>query len=123
MHKSQHPYPLFLQGQIKVVKPLDREILSQLAPDGSSSVSLTILVRDHGTPSLSSSTNVRVYVDDINDNAPVFERDEYELTLLETTPTGTPVLTLLAKDADLPSNTKLQYSLLDSAEGQWHHPE
>ena len=110
--------PSSLQGQIKLVKPLDREILSQLTPDGSSSIVLTILVQDHGSPSLSSSTHVLVYVDDTNDNVPMFERDEYEITLLETTPAGTPTLTVLAKDADLPSNTKLQYSLLDSAEGE-----
>ena len=116
INKNKNPSS-FLQGQIKLVKPLDREILSQLTQDGSSSVLLTILVRDHGIPSLSSSTNVLVYVDDTNDNAPIFERDEYELTLLEMTPAGTPVLTVLAKDTDLPSNTKLQYSLLDSAEG------
>ena len=110
--------PSSLQGQIKLVKPLDWEILSQLTPDGSSSIVLTILVDDHGTPSLSSSTDVLVYVDDTNDNAPMFERDEYEITLRETTPAGTPALTVLAKDADLPSNTKLRYSLLDSAEGE-----
>lgn len=44
--------------------------------------------------------NVTIRVMDINDNEPYFEKDLYEITIPETAPVGSPVLTVLAKDAD-----------------------
>ena len=43
-------------------------------------ISLQVLVKDNGNPSLSSSCVVEVQVKDYNDNPPVFSKDLYEGT-------------------------------------------
>ena len=52
-----------------------------------------------------------IYVKDINDNPPVFERNFYSQSISEGTPVGTPVIQILATDADIEANTNLTYSL------------
>lgn len=52
---------------------------------------LRILARDDGIPSMSSNVSVIVYLHDINDNAPQFERDFYAVSILENTEGGTSI--------------------------------
>ncbi|XP_041959569.1 protocadherin Fat 1-like [Alosa sapidissima] len=52
-------------------------------------------------------------VNNINDNPPVFEKQEYRVNVSETLAVGSLVLTLKAVDADVsPANSKVIYSLL-----------
>lgn len=52
---------------------------------------LRVLARDDGEPSLSSNVSVIVYLHDINDNAPQFEREFYAVSILENTDGGTSI--------------------------------
>lgn len=52
---------------------------------------LRVLARDDGEPSLSSNVSVIIYLHDINDNAPQFERDFYAVSILENTEGGTSI--------------------------------
>ncbi len=97
------------------MKPLDRESLTQTVSNGSAVYLLTVVARDHGVPVLSTSTTVTVYVVDVNDNAPRFERDVYEAHVSEATPSGTIIVSVRAADLDAPGDTDLQYSLSDQA--------
>ncbi|XP_016331302.1 cadherin-like protein 26, partial [Sinocyclocheilus anshuiensis] len=58
-------------------------------------------------------TIVAVDIDilDVNDHAPVFNRDVYEITVDESTPQGKPLVTVLATDKDQPGTANSQFTL------------
>uniref|UniRef100_A0A3Q3VNJ4 Cadherin domain-containing protein n=1 Tax=Mola mola TaxID=94237 RepID=A0A3Q3VNJ4_MOLML len=96
-------------GKIPILviqKSLDRETA------GSHSLVLTAL--DGGKPPKSGNMNILVNVLDINDNAPVFSKDDYSVTLKENTPAGTTVIQVNATDLDDGSNGNVVYSLSKS---------
>ncbi|XP_074037726.1 dachsous cadherin-related 1 isoform X2 [Leptinotarsa decemlineata] len=90
-------------------RPLDRESQSRY--------SLTITARDRGTPTLQSSCNLSIYVEDQNDNDPKFDLSKYSTAILEDVPIDTSVLTVHASDADLGVNARIIYSLAN--ESHW----
>lgn len=51
-----------------------------------------VLARDFGTPSLSSTVPVSIYVQDVNDHAPQFTQTVYRRAIPEDMPGGTSVL-------------------------------
>jgi len=53
---------------------------------------LTVRARDMGTPSLASDVSLIIYLRDVNDNAPVFERMLYKRNIPEDLPGGTSVV-------------------------------
>ena len=55
------------------------------------------------------STHIGVFVDDVNDNAPVFELDEYEFTIPEESSPQTVVGQTVAMDADLGDGGEVSY--------------
>ncbi|KAK3100154.1 hypothetical protein FSP39_015442 [Pinctada imbricata] len=95
-------------GQLSC-RALDREDVSQY--------SLTIQVQDHGSPPLSSTSNVVVKVLDKNDNFPRFSKQEYSVTIVEDIVMGGFVLQVSATDADEGENAKITYSLGNDTDG------
>ncbi|CAG5117441.1 unnamed protein product, partial [Candidula unifasciata] len=75
-----------------VRKELDRETTP--------SQTLVLIARDGGQPSLSGSVTIVVNVDDVNDNAPVFDQTFYNASLPETAEVGTRVASVTATDLD-----------------------
>ena len=73
--------------------------------------SLTVLATDSGLPTLTGTTEVRVTIQDVNDNAPEFDERSYTITLFESTSIGVTVLTVTATDVDSTTNGQIQYSL------------
>ncbi|XP_023823782.1 protocadherin gamma-C5-like [Salvelinus sp. IW2-2015] len=71
---------------------------------------LILTAVDGGTPARSGTTHVTVMVIDINDNAPSFDQDLYEIQLSENAIPGTLVLTVRANDLDEGPNSKIEYS-------------
>ncbi|XP_052313232.1 protocadherin gamma-C5-like isoform X7 [Oncorhynchus keta] len=71
---------------------------------------LILTAVDGGTPARSGTTHVTVMVIDINDNAPSFDQDLYEIQLSENAVPGTLVLTVRANDLDEGPNSKIEYS-------------
>uniref|UniRef100_A0A8C9VBP1 Protocadherin-16 n=1 Tax=Scleropages formosus TaxID=113540 RepID=A0A8C9VBP1_SCLFO len=61
-----------------------------------------------------SEANLTVLVEDVNDNAPVFTQDLYQVTLPEHSPPGTPVITVTATDRDAGKNGKVTYRVMSS---------
>ena len=78
----------------------------------SSSISLMVIVHDLGSPELTGSTEVVIYIDDVNDNAPEFDRTNYEVSVMESSLLGTSLLILNATDADEGKNSVLEYNLI-----------
>lgn len=79
-------------GSLSILKALDRE--------EQEAFNLTIMAEDHGTPQLSTSQLLSVRVIDVNDEAPVFQRAEFEAQVMENKGPGTSVLTVTATDKD-----------------------
>lgn len=93
-----------LTGELLTVQELDRET----APFHE----FVVFARDDGQPSLSSSASVIVTVLDTNDQTPQFLQSSYSTQIVETTPIGTTVLQLSARDNDVGSNAELIFQLV-----------
>ncbi|KAG1680499.1 Protocadherin-like wing polarity protein stan [Nymphon striatum] len=68
---------------------------------------------DLGQPSMSSSVNIQVKVDDENDNPPRFESEDIRLYIAENSPVGSTVGEITAYDPDEGPNASIQYSIID----------
>nr|XP_033326560.1 cadherin-23 isoform X1 [Megalopta genalis]XP_033326561.1 cadherin-23 isoform X1 [Megalopta genalis]XP_033326562.1 cadherin-23 isoform X1 [Megalopta genalis] len=107
------------RGIIVPTSPLDYEELPVNQGHKASSVRplrLTVRARDAGTPSLTSDAPLIIYLKDINDNAPAFERTMYKRSIPEDLGGGTSVVQVKAWDKDLSSpNNKLVYRIQNGA--------
>uniref|UniRef100_A0A672SAK2 Cadherin domain-containing protein n=1 Tax=Sinocyclocheilus grahami TaxID=75366 RepID=A0A672SAK2_SINGR len=86
--------------------PLDRE------KQGSHNLILTAV--DGGVPARSgtaTTVNITIVVSDINDNAPVCDKQKYTVTVKENAPEGTFLLRVNASDSDEGLNGEIEYSL------------
>ncbi|XP_012590543.1 PREDICTED: cadherin EGF LAG seven-pass G-type receptor 1, partial [Condylura cristata] len=93
-------------GVIRTRRRLDREHVA--------AYTLRALAVDRGSPApLSASVEVQVAVLDINDNAPVFERDELELWVQENSPVGSVVARIRAEDPDEGPNAQVMYQIVE----------
>ena len=84
---------------------------------------LTLEAKDGGSPPRTSVKALVVYVNDINDHAPVF-RDKFSIvTILESFPVGSFVATMAAYDNDTGINAKLTYEIISGIDSNkdWFH--
>ena len=88
-------------GALKTVATLDREEKGKYK--------LNIVASDNGDPPLSSTADLTIIIKDLNDNAPVFDHQVYNLTLSENTSRGKKLMQIVAKDAD--ADSKLFYKI------------
>ncbi|NWU73275.1 PCD16 protein, partial [Pterocles burchelli] len=88
-------------GALSIVRALNREEVVQH--------NLTVVATDHGFPRRSATQLLSVLVLDVNDEAPAFEKPEYEAEVMENLPAGSPVLRVLATDRDLGANGQVSY--------------
>ncbi|KAM4590460.1 protocadherin-16-like isoform 1-T2 [Fundulus diaphanus] len=64
-----------------------------------------------------SEANLTVLVDDVNDNAPAFAQDFYQVTVSEHLGAGSALITLTATDRDSGENGKITYRVMSSTKG------
>ncbi|XP_019750237.1 protocadherin-16-like [Hippocampus comes] len=64
-----------------------------------------------------SEANLTVLVEDVNDNAPVFTQDLYQVTVSEHLPEGSALITVTATDWDSGDNGKITYRVTSSTRG------
>ncbi|XP_041758281.2 protocadherin alpha-8-like [Coregonus clupeaformis] len=95
-------------------KPLDRELISQHT--------LLLTALDGGKPPKSGGLNITVIVSDINDNAPVCDKQKYTVTIKESAPAGTFLIRLNASDTDEGLNGEVKYSLRGKFRGMGVEP-
>ncbi|XP_036935519.1 protocadherin-16-like [Acanthopagrus latus] len=67
-----------------------------------------------------SEANLTVLVDDVNDNAPAFTQDLYQVTVSEHLPAGSALITLTATDCDSGENGKITYRVMSSTKGVFY---
>ncbi|XP_053319426.1 protocadherin gamma-B2-like isoform X25 [Spea bombifrons] len=75
-----------------------------------SSYELIVTATDSGKPVKTGSTLIKVMVQDVNDNFPLFSQDTYRISLKEDAPIGFLVLHLNATDEDEGSYAQITYS-------------
>ncbi|XP_075437675.1 protocadherin-16-like [Ascaphus truei] len=67
---------------------------------------------------------ITLTLQDVNDNSPQFTRSLYQVTVLEHTPAGTPLVTVTSTDRDSGENGRVTYRVLSAENGVFHiHPE
>ncbi|OBS65461.1 hypothetical protein A6R68_05980 [Neotoma lepida] len=86
-------------GEVKLASPLDYETLY--------SFTITISVNDHYNSPVR--RDMQVFVEDKNDNAPVFQNSAFSTTISETLPVGSVVFSVLAKDPDTGTGGLVKY--------------
>uniref|UniRef100_A0A8D2KYN3 Cadherin domain-containing protein n=1 Tax=Varanus komodoensis TaxID=61221 RepID=A0A8D2KYN3_VARKO len=96
----------FDTGVLSVISPLDYEI--------SPIFKLTVRASDALTGARAEVT-VDLVINDVNDNAPVFDHFAYNATLSEASLIGTPVLQVVATDADSANNKIIQYQIVQDS--------
>ncbi|XP_046509158.1 cadherin-23 isoform X2 [Equus quagga] len=97
-------------------RPLDRE--------RNSSHVLIVEAYNHDLGPMRSSVRVIVYVEDVNDEAPVFTQQQYSrLGLRETAGIGTSVIVVRATDRDTGDGGLVNYRILSGAEGKFEVDE
>ncbi|XP_074062845.1 protocadherin-11 X-linked-like [Macrotis lagotis] len=87
--------------QLIVQKILDREEKDTYV--------MKLKVEDGGSPPRSSTAILQVSVIDMNDNRPIFQETEVEVSIPENAPVGSSVYQLHATDADVGANARIQY--------------
>ncbi|XP_071071946.1 cadherin-23 isoform X2 [Dasypus novemcinctus] len=97
-------------------RPLDRE--------QNSSHVLVVEAYNHDLGPMRSSVRVIVYVEDVNDEAPVFTQQQYSrLGLRETAGIGTSVIVVRATDRDTGPGGLVNYRIMSGAEGKFEVDE
>ncbi|CAH1738811.1 unnamed protein product [Aphis gossypii] len=95
---------------IVVLNMLDRET----APKG---YNLSLRAVDSGTPERDTYKSIHIELADVNDNAPVFERELYEVNIAETAPVNSPVIKLKVSDKDEGKNAQVSLEIVGGNEG------
>lgn len=81
-----------MTGVIKPRYPLDFEKIENNGDSSTRVINLKVRARDWGNPSLFTDAPLTVYVQDVNDHAPFFEKDFYKKTVPENLPSESSVL-------------------------------
>lgn len=71
---------------------------------------LSLVAKDGGDPQRNASLKIIIIVTDMNDNRPVFDQQEYNVTINEDEVIGTTFLYVTASDRDIGENKRLSYS-------------
>ncbi|NXP59077.1 PCDB4 protein, partial [Chloropsis cyanopogon] len=89
--------------ELVLEKPLDREEQAEIG--------FSLIAVDGGSPPRSGTTQVKIVILDVNDNAPIFTQEEYIARVLENMPEGFVVLNVRAADPDAGVNGDISYQL------------
>uniref|UniRef100_A0A3Q3J3E4 Cadherin EGF LAG seven-pass G-type receptor 1 n=1 Tax=Monopterus albus TaxID=43700 RepID=A0A3Q3J3E4_MONAL len=92
-------------GSITTVQALDREVKDTHV--------FKVIATDNGTPTRSATSYLTVTVSDTNDHSPVFEQNEYRVSIRENIEVGFEVMTIRATDGDAPSNANMIYKIVN----------
>ncbi|XP_052011510.1 protocadherin beta-15-like [Apodemus sylvaticus] len=77
---------------------------------------LTLTALDGGSPPRTGTSQIRIIVLDVNDNAPEFAQAFYRVQILEDSPLGSLVAKVSAKDLDTGTNGEVSYALFHSSQ-------
>ncbi|XP_037364994.1 protocadherin gamma-B6 isoform X29 [Talpa occidentalis] len=81
---------------------------------------LIVTALDGGHPPRSATAQIEITVRDTNDNPPVFNKDEYRISISENLPPGSSVLQVAATDRDEGVNAEINYCFRSTAQSTRH---
>ncbi|CAF0905597.1 unnamed protein product [Adineta ricciae] len=108
---SNFPFTLEVNDDISnrlalvLVQPLDRESID--------SYNCTLYVVDTGGHE--EQLQMKIIIDDVNDQSPIFDSSTYSVELSESTPINTTILRVHATDADIGLNARITYDFTDAS--------
>nr|XP_022313030.1 cadherin-23-like [Crassostrea virginica] len=118
--KTHTHFNISESGDIMCIKELDYEDLASQSNGGIGVLHLKIKAYDHGISPLYSVVNLTIYVQDINDQEPVFNTS-YNCSVKENSVQGTSVLTVSAYDADgTAPNNEMSYFIFSGGSDQFY---
>uniref|UniRef100_A0A8C1GIG0 FAT atypical cadherin 3b n=1 Tax=Cyprinus carpio TaxID=7962 RepID=A0A8C1GIG0_CYPCA len=97
-------------GVVILEKPLDREV------QDSYQIRIKATDRAGGDGSLSTEVDLTIIVLDVNDNPPVFQKQDYAVTVPEDVTVGTEVLRVFATSSDIGVNAEIYYRFFSGNE-------
>ncbi|XP_056278326.1 cadherin EGF LAG seven-pass G-type receptor 3 [Pseudoliparis swirei] len=92
-------------GIVRTVRRLDRESVPFYE--------LTAYAVDRGVPPQRTPVHIQVTVLDVNDNAPVFPADDFEVLVKENSAVGSAVAQITATDPDEGANAQIMYQIVE----------
>ncbi|KAF5885854.1 cadherin EGF LAG seven-pass G-type receptor 2-like, partial [Clarias magur] len=92
-------------GIVRTLRRLDRE--------NTAIYNLQAFAVDKGLPALKTPVDIQVTILDVNDNPPVFEKDEFDIFVEENSPIGLVVAHISATDPDEGSNAQIMYQIVE----------
>ncbi|XP_012575696.1 PREDICTED: cadherin EGF LAG seven-pass G-type receptor 3 isoform X1 [Condylura cristata] len=92
-------------GIVRTVRRLDREAVPVYE--------LTAYAVDRGVPPLRTPVSIQVTVQDVNDNAPIFPAEEFEVRVKENSIVGSVVAQITAVDPDEGPNAHIMYQIVE----------
>ncbi|XP_036431591.1 protocadherin gamma-A12-like [Colossoma macropomum] len=108
IHPTDH-FSLKTQSRAGSGKNVELVLQSQLDREKEEQLYLTITATDGGNPKRSGTVKIHIVVLDSNDNAPLFPKHSYRVSVPENTAQGALLLTVNATDADTVSNAHVGY--------------
>ena len=103
------PFTLSVSKSLDGISKLSITLEERLDREIQDSYIVQVIAKDGGSPPKQSILDVHISVTDINDNAPVFSRNVYNVTVENERQVATPVIMLSAKDLDLGKNSQILY--------------
>ncbi|XP_074505101.1 protocadherin Fat 2 [Sebastes fasciatus] len=104
---ADEKFSIDADGQIVTTQPLDRENPTQRV------IAIKVMAKDGGGKV--AFCTVKIILTDENDNVPQFKASEYQVSIQSTVNKGSPVIQIMAYDADDGKNADVTYSV-DEAE-------
>ncbi|TRY85999.1 hypothetical protein DNTS_029345, partial [Danionella cerebrum] len=92
-------------GIVRTLRRLDRE--------NTAMYNLQAFAVDKGVPALKTPVEIQIMVLDVNDNPPVFQKDEFDIFVEENSPIGLVVAHISASDPDEGSNAQIMYQIVE----------
>ena len=100
---------------VLVQQALDREVKE--------SYNLTVIASYSGSTPLAATKSFTLFIDDVNDNPPVFSESSYTAVIPEMSDAGSLVLQVNATDRDIGENARITYHIKDNSNthSDWFH--
>ncbi|KAK3610123.1 hypothetical protein CHS0354_039903 [Potamilus streckersoni] len=98
-------------GEIFTAKQFDFELLFETT--GRNYITFDVIAKDNGIRRLQAMTPVKVYIKDVNDNSPQFNRSVYDVSVSEDAAMFTSIAEIRAYDKDTGINALLTYRIVN----------